>query len=153
MSPPGPLVIFTLDEQRYALSLAAVERVVRVVEITSLPQAPRIVLGVINLQGRIIPVVNIRKRFRLSEREIHLSDQCLIAHTTKRTVALVVDEVCGVLEPADQAVTAAEQILPDVAYLAGVVKLEDGMILIHDLDSFLSLEEEQALDEAMREKE
>lgn len=146
------LVVFTLDEQRYALPLTAVERVVRVVEITLLPKAPEIVHGVINVQGRIIPVVNIRRRFRLPERELRLSDHCLIAHTTKRMVALVVDEVSGVLEPVDQAMTAAEQILPDLIYVAGVVKLADGMVLIHDLDSFLSLEEEQTLDEAVKHK-
>ncbi len=145
-----PLVVFTLDAQRYALPLAAVERVVRVVAIAPLPKAPEIVLGVVNLRGQIIPVVNLRRRFRLPECEIRLSDQCLIAHTAKRTVALVVDEVSGVLEPTDQAVAAAEQILPDLAYVVGVVKLADGMVLIHDLDSFLSLEEEQVLDEAMK---
>ena len=143
------LVVFTLDEQHYALPLSAVERVVRVVEITSLPKAPEIVLGVINRQGRIVPVVNLRRRFRLPERELRLSDHCLIAHTAKRMVALVVDEVSGVLEPADQAVAAAEPILPDLAYVVGVVKLAEGMVLIHDLDSFLSLEEEQTLDEAL----
>jgi purine-binding chemotaxis protein CheW len=145
-----PLVVFTLDEQRYALPLAAVERGIRVVEIVSLPKAPEIVLGIINAQGRVIPVVNIRKRFRLPEREIHLSDQCIIAHTARRTVAFVVDEVSGVLEPADQAVAAVEQILPKLVYVVGVVKLADGMVLIHDLDSFLSLEEEQTLEEAMK---
>ena len=144
------LVVFTLDEQRYALPLAAVDRVVQAVEIVPLPKAPQIVLGVVNVQGQILPVVNLRRRFRLPERELRLSDHCLIAHTTKRTVALVVDEVSGVLEPGDQAMTAAEQILPDLAYVVGVVKLADGMVLIHDLDSFLSLEEEQTLDEAMR---
>lgn len=143
------LVVFTLDAQRYALPLAAVERVVQAVEIVPLPKAPQIVLGVVNVQGQILPVVNIRRRFRLPERELRLSDHCLIAHTTKRMVALVVDEVSGVLEPVDQAMTAAEQILPGLAYVVGVVKLAEGMVLIHDLDSFLSLEEEQTLDEVL----
>jgi purine-binding chemotaxis protein CheW len=57
------LVVLTLDEQRYALHLSAVERIVRMVEITPLPKAPQIVLGVVNVQGRIVPIVNIRKRF------------------------------------------------------------------------------------------
>jgi purine-binding chemotaxis protein CheW len=57
------LVVFAFDEQRYALHLSAVERIVRMVEITPLPKAPEIVLGVVNVQGRIVPIVNIRKRF------------------------------------------------------------------------------------------
>jgi purine-binding chemotaxis protein CheW len=74
---PQKLVIFTLDEQRYALHLAAVERVVRMVELTSLPKAPEIVLGVVNVRGRVVPVVNLRKRFGLAERGIRLSDHIL----------------------------------------------------------------------------
>jgi purine-binding chemotaxis protein CheW len=70
-----PLVVFTLDARRYAVPLSTVERIIRAVEITPLPQAPEIVLGVINVQGRIIPVVNTRKRFRLPECDIRLSDQ------------------------------------------------------------------------------
>jgi purine-binding chemotaxis protein CheW len=143
------LVVFTLDEQRYALPLAAVERVVQAVEIVPLPKAPQIVLGVVNVRGQILPVVNLRRRFRLPERELRLSDHYLIARTTKRMVALMVDAVSGVLEPGNQAMTTAEQILPDLAYVVGVVKLAEGMVLIHDLDSFLSLEEERTLDEAL----
>ncbi|MBF8302857.1 MAG: cheW40H-4 [Candidatus Dadabacteria bacterium] len=63
MDKLNQLVVLTLDEQRYALHLSAVERIVRVVEVTPLPKAPEIVLGVVNVQGQIIPVINIRKRF------------------------------------------------------------------------------------------
>jgi purine-binding chemotaxis protein CheW len=143
------LVVFTLDEQRYAVSLSAVERIVRMVEITPVPHTPEIVLGVINVQGRIIPVVDIRKRFGLPAREPHLSDQLLIARTSKRGVALVVDAVSEVVTPSHQEVVRGETILAHMAYVTGVVKCPDGLILIHDLDRFLSLEEEQALDDAI----
>jgi len=145
------LVAFCLDEQRYAFYLSAVERVVCMVEITPLPKAPAVVLGIINMQGRIIPVVNIRKRFRLPEREIGLSDHLIIANTSRRTVALVADEVSGVFERPGEEVIATEKILPGMEYVEGVVKLEDGMILIHNLELFLSLQEEEALSEGMEE--
>jgi purine-binding chemotaxis protein CheW len=147
---PGHYVVFVLDGQRYALYLSAVERIIRAVEVTPLPKAPEIVLGIINMQGRIIPVVNIRRRFRLPEREMDLSDQLIIANTTKRSVALVVDEARGIIEQAQEEVVPAEVVLPGVKYVEGVVKLEDGMILIHDLDRFLSLEEEKSLDRALK---
>jgi purine-binding chemotaxis protein CheW len=143
-------VVFVLDGQRYALHLSAVERIIRAVEVTPLPKAAEIVLGIINMQGRIIPVVNIRRRFRLPEREIDLSDQLIIANTIKRSVALVVDEVRGVIEQAQEEVVPAEAVLPGAKYVEGVVKLEDGMILIHDLNRFLSLEEERSLDKALK---
>jgi purine-binding chemotaxis protein CheW len=150
MAPAYQLVVFTMHEQRYALQLAAVERVVRMVEVTPLPKAPQIVLGVINVQGRVIPVVEMRRRFRIPARDIRLSDHLLIARTARRTVALALDAVTGIVERSAPAVVAAEEILPGLEYVAGVLKLEDGLILIHDLDTLLSLEEEQALDAALQ---
>jgi len=143
------LLVFTLDEQRYALHFSAVERVVCAVEVTPLPQAPPIVLGVVNAQGRIIPVVNVRRRFGLPEREIDLGDTLILVRTSKRSVALAADAVGGLLERSEQQVVASATILAGVAYLDGVAKLEDGLILIHNLDTFLALEEERALDTAL----
>jgi len=143
------LVVFFLDEQRYSLRLLSVERVVRAVEVTPLPAAPPIVLGVINIEGRIVPVVNIRSRFRLPEKEISLSDNLIIALTRRRTVALLVDSVLGIIEVPASEVIGASEILPQMEYVEGVVKLADGMVLIHDLDGFLSLEENKALDEVL----
>src|SRR5712692_1417869 len=113
------LVVFALDGNRYALRLSAVERIVRLVEVTPLPQAPEIVLGVVNVQGRIISVIDIRKRFRLPGREMSLSDQLVIAHTSRRPVGLVADTVSGVAERSVQEVIAAETILPGIEYVEG----------------------------------
>ena len=143
------LVNFNLDDQKYALFLSAVIRIIRVVEITSLPKAPEIVSGIINLQGQVIPVFDIRMRFHLPAREVQLNDQLIIASTTKRTVALLVDSVNDVIEIPEEKIIAAEQILPELEYVEGVVKTEGGMVLIHDLEKFLSRHEEKALDEAM----
>ncbi|MDR3391848.1 MAG: chemotaxis protein CheW [Sulfuriferula sp.] len=143
------LVIFILGQQRYALPLSAVDRVVRMVAITPLPHAPDIVLGVVNFQGQVIPVINVRRRFGLPEQEIALSDQLVMAHTAHRAVALVVDAVQDVSACAAQSQIEAKHILPGLEYVTGAVKLTDGLILIHDLDTFLSLEEEDALDRAL----
>jgi purine-binding chemotaxis protein CheW len=144
-----PLVVFFLDEQRYALRLSAVEQIVRMVEISPLPQAPEIILGVINIRGRIAPVFHIRKRFHLPEREIGLNDHLIVARTARRTVALVADAVTGVVERADEAMSAVEGIFPGLEYVEGVVKLDDGLVFIHDLDTFLSLEEEKTMEQAL----
>jgi purine-binding chemotaxis protein CheW len=149
MNQSNRLVVFTLDEQRYALHLATVERGVRMVEITPLPKAPEIVPGVINVQGRIVPVINLRRRFGLAEGEIRLSDHIILAHILKRVVAMVVDAVHGIIERSQQEVIAAEEILPGLDYLEGVTKLEGDLILIHDLGTFLSFEEEKELDAAL----
>ena len=145
------LVIFTLDESRFALLLSAVERVVRVVEITPLPKAPDIVLGIIDVQGGIIPVVNVRRRFRLPKREMQLNDQIVIARTVKRTVALLADDVTGVMACPKARIVEAEKVVSGMEFVEGIVKIDEGMILIHNLDTFLSLDEEKSLDDALRE--
>ena len=145
---PNQVVLFTLDEPRYALPLSAVERVVRAVEITPLPKAPEIVLGAIDAQGRVIPVVDVRKRFRLPAREMDVDDRFILARTSRRVVALVVDSVIGIRTLAAGEVVSAEE-LPFAEYIQGVAKTPDGLILIHDLDRFLSLDEEHMLDAAL----
>ncbi len=143
------LTIFTLDEQRYALGLGRVDRVVRAVAITPLPRTPEIVLGLINVQGRVIPIINVRRRFHLPERDIALTDRIIIAHTARRPIGLVVDTVADVVECPEQSIVGAESILPGLEYVEGVVKLQDGLVYIHDLDRFLSMEEETSLAQAM----
>ncbi len=146
----GALVVFTLSDRRCGLPLPAVERVVRMVALTPLPRAPDIVLGVVNLQGRVIPVIDVRRRFHLPQRESALTDQMVIAHAARRTVALVVDSVSGVLEYSERETVGAQDVLPDLQYVEGVIKLDEGLILIHNLDKFLSLEEEAVLDRALQ---
>jgi purine-binding chemotaxis protein CheW len=149
------LVVFRLDTFQYGLRLSSVIRVLRAVEVTPLPKAPRIVIGVINLAGRIIPVVNLRRRFGLPERDLQLTDQLIIATTSGgattdggRILALVVDDVEGVLDCA-AGETLADAIVPGLEHLHGVARSEEGLILIHDLDTFLSLEEDKALSRAL----
>ena len=149
MSELTQLVVFRLDEVRYALMLAVVERIVRAAQVTPLPNAPTLVLGVIDLQGRVLPVLNVRRRFRLPEREIGPADQFLIARTEWRTVVLAVDEAEGVIERSPTEIVGAAQIVPGLEQIQGVIKLDNGLVLIHDLESFLSLDETRSLDEAM----
>jgi purine-binding chemotaxis protein CheW len=143
------IVLFSLDEPRYALYLSAVERVVQAVEITPLPKAPKIIMGVINFHGEIIPVIDIRKRFHLTSREINLEDQFIIAQTSKRTVVLVVDSVDGVYELGQDQVVDAEEVFPYADYISGVAKIETDIVLINDLEKFLSIDEEKILAEAL----
>ncbi|KIO48625.1 chemotaxis protein CheW [Nitrosospira sp. NpAV] len=142
-------IVFILDDQRYALHLSAVDRVVRMVHVTPLSSAPEVVLGIVNLYGRIVPVMNIRQRFNLPKREISLSDRLIFAHTKRRPIALVADAVTEVVECSAQNQIPAESILPEAEYLEGIIKLKDGLILIHNLDKFLSLKEEDTLDVAL----
>lgn len=139
------LLVFTLDSQRYALRLDTVERVVRAVAVTALPDAPEIVLGIINVQGRIVPVIDMRKCFNLQEKQLCVSDQFIITSTARRTFALAADAVFGVVECPTGGVVSTEDILPHMERVEGVMILTDGMVLISDIGKILSLDDEAAL--------
>ena len=140
---------FQLDERHFGLALAQVQRVIRAVDVTPLPQSPGIVLGVISLHGKIVPVLNVRRRFGFPEREVCIDDQFIIATALGRTVALVVNGVKGIIEyPADQ-IVAMEKIVHPSRQVEGLIQLEDGLVLIHDLDRFLSVDEERELERGL----
>lgn len=143
------IVVFTIDELLYALPLSTVIRVIHVVEITELPKAPEIISGIINVKGRIIPVIDVRKRFGLASREITPEDQIILADTGKREVAILVDTVIGINDITPRQHVEIKETLPFAEYIRGVAKIEDGLILIYDLEQFLNLNEEKELEQAL----
>ena len=142
-------MVFTLDEQQYALRPNDVERIVRAAAVTPLPKAPDIILGILDIQGEVVPVINMRKRFRHPERKIRPADQFIIARARSLKVALMVDAAQSVIDDAGTGHIAADDILAGMEYVTGVTRTEDGLVLIHDLDKFLSPGEEELVREAM----
>lgn len=145
---PSCWVSFALDGQRYALPLESVSRIVRAAEVTPLPLAPDVVAGVLDIGGRILPVYNLRCRLGLADRPLDLDDQFVLAHTARRPVALIVDRALGLIDM--PAVADGAAIAPHLRHLRGALSLPDGLVLIHDLERFLSAEEDEALQSALR---
>jgi len=149
MNRTSKLVVFHLDKQQFAIRLSNVDRIVRIVEIDPLPLAPEYILGTINYHGEFLPVVNIRKLFLLPQREIELTDQMIITSTTKTKVALWVDSVREIVELSDEDTASTSKVLLDVGYVDGLFKLRDGMVLIQDIDKFLTPEQIAKLSDAL----
>jgi len=145
MVQKNQLVVFNLDEQQYALNLAGVERIVRAVEVTPLPDSPESVCGVINVEGRVIPVVNTRRRLGLPERDIELHDLFIIVNENGRSLALVADDVKPVTEMPLNQIVASSALLPGTGYVEGVAKREDGMIVILDVERILPFDQHSTL--------
>ncbi len=145
-------MVFTLDELSYAVPLPIVVRVIHAIEIRHLPKAPPIITGIINVNGQIIPVADIRKRLGLVAREIDLDDRLIITDMGKMQIALLADTVEGIrdLEPGQMTVT--KETLPFAEHIRGIVKIDNELILIYDLEQFLSLNEEQVLEKALKRK-
>jgi purine-binding chemotaxis protein CheW len=142
-------LLFIIDAGRYALPLSVVERVALAVEITPLPGAPAVVLGIVDVAGRVLPVFDLRQRFGLRQRPLRPEDHFLIAATAHRTVVLVIDAAAGLIEGTSHEVVQSERITSGMPHIRGVITREDGLILIHDLDEFLSAAEARTLDDAL----
>lgn len=125
-----------------------VTRVIRAAAPTPLPQAPDVVLGVLNLHGEVIPVINLRKRFRLRERAVGCDDQFIIARTGTLTLGLAVDATEGVVEPSTGILDPA-WIVSKTEQLAGVLRTAEGVVLIHDLEALLFPAEEAQIARAL----
>ena len=143
------LVLLRVDGQTYALPLAAVDRVLRMVEITPLPGAPEVVVGVINIQGEVVAIVSIRKRLGLAPRAVVAADSLVVVRARTRRLAIIAESVLGVVERPADAVVWTGDIVGGTPQIEGVLKTHDGLVLIQDLDRFFSPEEEQSLDLAL----
>ncbi len=145
---PLQVLVFEVAGRRYGLPAEDVQELVRAVSIVPLPRAPAVVEGVINLRGRVVPVLDVRGRFRLPARPLEPGDHFIVARAGQRVVALRVDRAVDLvrLEPAD--VEEAGAVVPGVEYVGWVARLPHDLVLIHDLRTFLSQDEAAALDGA-----
>lgn len=143
--PVRVLLAFVVASQRYALEVRAVERVLPMVAVTPVVGAPKVALGAISVHGRVVAVVDIRRRLGLVD-HLYETSACLILTVTRtRTLAVAADEVLGVLELPAEAVVAPATVLPEPGRFGGIAPLPEGLLLVHDLDAFLTPDEELQL--------
>lgn len=132
-------VVFTLNGQRFALPLEVAQRVVRAVYVTPLPRVDESVCGVIDVQGEMVPVIDLRRRLGLAAKELDISDQFIMARTPERRLALWVDQVEDVMSWEEGDFVPAGSLVPGSRHATGVARGEDGLLVVHDLDALVSL--------------
>ncbi len=143
------LVVVRLDRERYGISIEHVHEIIRMQEVTRIPRAPVFVEGVINLRGQVIPVMDLRRRFGLPAAEGDGASRIVVVEMNGNRVGMVVDAVLEVLRVPESAVVPPEALLTasQVAFLRGVAKHGEGLILLLDLQRVLDVQEQQALQE------
>lgn len=140
------LLTCTVESQRCAFPLAAVERVVRAVEVTPLPEVSTGILGVIDVQGEIVPVISARQRFGLAHREVRPADQFIIVRTSRGVRALVVDAVHEVIRCSHGDIAAAQDVMPGAGCVEGMLRSGEGIAIVCDPERLLTAEGAVALD-------
>ena len=148
------MVLFELGTETYGLDIAAVDGIIRMQPITKVPKAPFYVEGVINLRGRVIPVIDIGKKFGFEKTEETKNNRIVVINIKDKTLGIIVDAVTEVIrvpvdsiDPVSDIVTSGQS-----DYLSGIAKLPDKMIILLALDKLLSKDQELA-DIALRDND
>ncbi|MDI6865097.1 chemotaxis protein CheW [Thermodesulfovibrio yellowstonii] len=136
------LVTFTLGGEEYAVNILKVQEINRMKEITRVPNAPYYVEGVINLRGKVIPVVSLRKMFGLPEEDM-AQQKIMIMDIQGVTIGLIVDTVSEVLRISANIVEPPPAMTYSVSseFISGIAKLEDRLIILLDMDRLIGKEE------------
>jgi purine-binding chemotaxis protein CheW len=143
------LLLFDLEGRTFGLPSDDVIEIVRACAVSPLPAGPRVVSGVINLRGRIVPLFDVRVRFGMSSPPLEPSDHFIVAHAGERVVALRADRARALVRMAAGDIEDAERVVSGTRYIAGIAKTDGGIVFLHDLDGFLSESEGDTLDHAM----
>jgi purine-binding chemotaxis protein CheW len=136
------LATFFLGREEYGVDVKLVQEIIRVSEITQVPRAPEFLKGVINLRGRIIPVVDLKRKLELGEVEVGRASRIVVVKIKERLIGLLVDGASQVLKVPVSSIEAApdEVVEVDARAVRGVAKLPDRLIILMDLMQTLALE-------------
>jgi purine-binding chemotaxis protein CheW len=141
------LVSFRLGSEEYGVDIAQVQEIIRLVEITHVPRAPRFMEGVINLRGQLIPIIDLRTRFGMQRVAATKSTRIVVTEIAGKRVGMIVDSVSEVLNIPTNHVEEAPDMVAGVGteYIAGVGKVNDRLIIMLDLAMVISHQEKQEL--------
>jgi purine-binding chemotaxis protein CheW len=141
------LVSFTIGGEEFGVDILKVQEINRMLEVTRVPNAPEYVDGVINLRGKVIPIIDLRRRFSMERKEPDKNTRIVVVELRGKIIGFVVDAVSEVLriprsvtEPPPRIVSGV-----DAAFITAVGKLEDRLLILIDLDKVLTLNEDRAL--------
>jgi len=146
------LVVFRLGDEEFGAPISQVHEILRLVEITRVPRAPRFIEGIINLRGRIIPILDLRKRFDLPMKDTD-KQRIMEVEVDGQILGMSVDEVTEVVRIAVDAIEPPPPMIADIAgeYLAGIGKLPGRILVMLNFDRILTEQETHQIEQATME--
>ena len=135
------LVSFKVSDEEFGIDILQVQEIIRMLPIAIVPSAPSFVKGVIDLRGEVIPIIDMRKRFKLPPIAYDNETRIIVVHTTF-TVGFIVDAVCEVIRISESAIEKPPAVVDGDGsnYIKGVSKLEKGLLILLDLNGLINIE-------------
>ncbi len=137
------LVSFKIGSEEFGVDILKVQEIIRMVEITKVPQAPMFVEGVINLRGRVIPIIDLRKRLNLELKDHDKHTRIVVVDIGSNIMGMIVDSVSEVLRLPSKTIEPPPDLISgiDSEHIQGVAKLEDRLLIFLDLSKIVASEE------------
>lgn len=137
------LVTFKVDNEEYGVDIMQVQEIIRVGNIVRVPGAPPFVEGIMDLRGKVLPVVDLRRRFHLESREHDATSRIVVINLADMTLGLVVDSITEVLRLPNGAIEPPPRIVAgiDARFLKGIGRVDKRLLILLDLDRIFSEEE------------
>jgi purine-binding chemotaxis protein CheW len=144
------IVIFELGTEHFGVEIGRVESIIKMQTITQLPHVPDFIEGVTNLRGKVLPVIDLRKRFGLAVRAADKNSRIIVVNLDQTEVGMIVDQVSEVLTVPEGAVESAPAITSSVdsAFITGIAKLDQRLVILLDLHRILTSQEKLSLQPA-----
>jgi len=144
-------VSFKVGDEEYAIDIMKIDNVSEMLKIMKLPGLPSFIMGVANLRGEVIPILDMRKKFALESKADHSTDRIIVVYLGEKKVGVLVDEVREVLTLQDDQLEEPPSTGGAVGarFISAIAKLEDRMLMILDIDKILTEKEKVRLDEVV----
>ena len=141
------IVVFELAGENYGLDISTVEGIIKMQTITKMPQAPLYVEGITNLRGVVVPVMDLRRRFGLPAQERTKDTRIVVVYINSTKVGMIVDGVSQVLRIQDDTIEPPPPMVTTInsAFIKGIAKLDNQLVILLDLTKVLSVEEKAEL--------
>ena len=136
------LVTFHLQDEEFGINIQRVHEINRIIDVTKIPNAPSYIEGIINLRGKIIPVVNLRSKLGFDQAEHDKMTRIMVVEIEGKVLGFIVDSVSEVLRIEDPKIEAPPSITGanDAGYIKGVINLADRILILLDLDTLFGEE-------------
>jgi purine-binding chemotaxis protein CheW len=145
------VVVFEVGSEQFGVQISNVESIIKMQPITQLPHVSRFVEGVTNLRGKVLPVIDLRKRFGLEAKQADKNSRIIVIRVDGMEIGMIVDNVSEVLTIPEGAVEAAPAIASsvDTAFITGIAKLDPRLVILLDLQKVISTQEVEQLAEVV----
>ncbi|HBG37869.1 MAG TPA: chemotaxis protein CheW [Clostridiaceae bacterium] len=137
------VVVFKIDNEEFAVSIIQVERILGYTEPTKIPESPDFIKGVITYQDEILPIMDLKKKFNLSDTKLKDNPKIVVVKSEDKKVGLIVDLVSEVMNVDDSMIEEAPSIVKGISneYISGMIKLNDRIIILIDTEKILTNDE------------